>query len=618
MKTFLSFIAVLIMIVSSAQPGSPDKSFGKQGVYLDTSIWALCYAMAIQPDGKILAGGYTEDHEHPLNFGFYIARYNSDASIDQNFGENGKVIISKVGNIKALSANKIVVQPDNKILALCRFVPGALYGDVGLIRLNKDGSMDSSFGTNGFVLTTLTPWEDVLGGMALQPDGKIVVSGNRQDAESQPGPEFVLRYLPDGTPDESFGVNGQVFTSFTSNITPGGLILQPDGKIITGNRYGVNTRQFQLVRYNTNGTLDEEFGIDGIARLNPSGYFNQLNSLALQDDGKIIAAGRYGDWSMALARFNADGTVDSAFGNFGLGYTYYYTPGVTAIAKSVFLTKDNKILMTGSYHKSAAEQVAVVQYYNNGTIDSSFGENGIATGGFAENIHGSDVTSGVGLLQPDDKIIVSGSFLQDDNDTYNVALFRFNGDLTKKQILIAKIRRWLQHNNGIVWDNMPGIKSYAVQRSSDGVRWTTDYRSLITANSQSSTINTQPPTVNYYNDASPLPGTNYYRLQTTSIDGAVAYSNVIAINNEPSTISVSPNPAKNVLHIEGLSSSQNLPTGRQAKINIVDFAGNVAYSQQLSANSSFYNLNIAALKPGNYWFKVEVNGAVVTKQFVKE
>jgi hypothetical protein len=165
---------------------------------------------------------------------------------------------------------------------------------------------------------------------------------------------------------------------------------------------------------------------------------------------------------------------------------------------------------------------------------------------------------------------------------------------------------------------MPGAKSYVVQRSADGVKWATVYRSPITVNSQSPIVNSQLSTVNYYNDASPLPGTNYYRLQTTSMDGAMAYSNVIAINNEPSTISLSPNPAKNVLHIEGLSSSQNLPTGRQAKITVVDLNGNVAWSVQLSANSSSYNLNIAALKPGNYWIKLEVNGEEVTKQFVKE
>lgn len=609
MKTVLSLLLTAITVAAYAQPGSPDKSFGKQGVFLDTSIWALCYATAIQPDGKILAGGLSEDTERPLIPVLYLARYNTNGSIDQSFGENGKTLIRTVANIKAISARKIVVQPDNKILALCRFVPGALYGDVGLIRLNEDGSVDNSFGTNGFVLTTLSPWEDVLGGLALQPDGKIVVSGNRQDDESQPGPEFVLRYLPDGTPDESFGVNGQVFTYFTSNSTPGDVLLQPDGKIVTGSEYGALTSQFQLVRYNANGTIDESFGTNGIARLKPvSGFFSQLSSLALQADGKIIAAGGYG--TMSLARFNANGTVDASFGNLG-GYTNFYTPGITAISKNVFLTKDNKIVITGNYYKSAAEQVAAVQFNNNGAIDSSFGENGVAAGGFSENTYGSDIVSGFGLLQPDGKIIVSGSFLQNDGDTYNVALFRFNGDESRKQILIAKLRRWLQHHNGIVWNNISGASSYSVQRSTNGINWSTIFRS------QPAARGSQP--VNSYADPSPLPGTNYYRLQTTNVDGAVANSNVIAINSETSTISLSPNPAKNVLRIEGLSSSS------KTKITVVGLGGNVAISNQLSpvppnagAVSSSCSLDIGALKPGNYLLRVETEGNVVTKQFVKE
>jgi uncharacterized delta-60 repeat protein len=608
---FTLFVLILVVCNVSAQPGSPDKSFGKQGVYLDTSIRALCYAMAIQPDGKILAGGYTEDLEHPFNFGgFYIARYNPDGNIDASFGEDGKYIVRKIPGATPATTVAIVVLPDTKILACGYFITNQPYNDIGLVRLYSDGKIDSSFGTNGFVITKLGKWNEPIGGMAVQPDGKIVVSGNREDDESQPGPEFVLRYLPDGTPDASFGNNGQVFTYLNSLVRPGAVLLQPDGKIVTGSVYGVSTSQFQLVRYNPNGTIDESFGTNGIARLKPvSGFFSQLSSLALQADGKIIAAGGYG--SMALARFNAIGIVDSSFGNLG-GYTNFYTPDVTAISKSVFITKDNKIVITGNYYKSAAEQVAAVQFNNNGAIDSSFGENGVATGGFAENTYGSDIVSGFGLLQPDGKIIVSGSFLQNDGDNYNVALFRFNGDERRKQILIARIRRWLPHHNGIVWDNMPGVKNYAVQRSADGVRWTTVQSQQSTANSKSSVVNAQLSTVNYYNDASPLAGTNYYRLQTTSVDGAIAYSNVIIINNEPSTISLAPNPAKNVLHIEGLSSSSRI------KLTVVDLSGNVAIRHEPSTMNSSYNLNIAALKPGNYWLKLEVNGEVVTKQFVKE
>jgi len=602
MKIFLFFLVSMTIVSGYAQQGSTDKSFGKGGMILDTTIWANCNAMAIQPDGKILTGGYTEDVEHPLNLGgFYIARYNNDGSIDDTFGENGKIIIRKIQNVLAFSPKTIIVQHDNKILALARVVPGKLYGDIGLIRLNEDGSMDNSFGTNGFVLTSVSKWEDVLGGMVVQPDGKIVVSGNRQDDESQPGPDFVLRYLPDGSFDESFGEKGQVLTYFTSNVDPGSVILQPDGKIVTSDRYGVSTSQFQLIRYNIDGMLDKTFGAEGIARLKPaSGFLNQPNSLAIENEGKIIVAGTYDAFepAMALARFNADGSIDSAFGNLGLGYTYFYTPNVSAIAKSVFVTANKKIVLTGNYYKSAAEQVAAVQYNSNGIIDSSFGENGVAAGGFAENKYGSDISSGVGLLQPDGKIIVSGSFLQNDGDTYNVALFRFNGDLNKKQILIAKIRRWLQHHNGITWDYNKNISSYVVQRSYDGTHFSSITR--ITASNNS----------NYtYADPSPLSGNNYYRLQTTSLNGVVANSNVIAITANEDAIKISPNPAKSSLHIEGLSPNKT-------KLTILDFTGNVKL--QAVANNASYNLNIASLTTGNYLLKIEINGETITKKFLKE
>ncbi|MBS1747696.1 MAG: T9SS type A sorting domain-containing protein, partial [Bacteroidetes bacterium] len=99
------------------------------------------------------------------------------------------------------------------------------------------------------------------------------------------------------------------------------------------------------------------------------------------------------------------------------------------------------------------------------------------------------------------------------------------------------------------------------------------------------------------------------RLQTTSVTGAVNYSNVIAINN--TSIKISPNPAKNILHIEGLPS--------KAKITVIDFSSFTAISQQLMANSnSVYNLNISTLKPGNYLLKLDMNGEVVVRKFLKE
>ncbi|MBV9962529.1 MAG: T9SS type A sorting domain-containing protein, partial [Parafilimonas sp.] len=177
---------------------------------------------------------------------------------------------------------------------------------------------------------------------------------------------------------------------------------------------------------------------------------------------------------------------------------------------------------------------------------------------------------------------------------------RYNNNLSQKQILITKIKRWLQHHNGFTWDANSSINKYIVQRSYDGIH----FNSIARINASN--------TSNYtYQDQSPLTGTNYYRLQTTSKSGAVNYSNVIAVSNYD--IKLSPNPATNSLQIQGL------PPNQKIKLTVVDIAGNIAISQQLTANGNkSFNLNIASLKQGNYLLKIETNGDVVTKQFVKQ
>ncbi len=259
----------------------------------------------------------------------------------------------------------------------------------------------------------------------------------------------MLRYLPDGTPDESFGEHGVVLTEYTdANVYPGAVTLQEDGKILTGSIYRTSKRRYQVVRYNTDGSLDESFGEGGFARLLPQLYDIAIgvSAMTVQPDGKIVLGGSGGQGShIALARFNNQGGVDEAFGDKG-GYTILPMEGGGSEAKSVFYSvADKKIIVTAHYYRTAAQQVAAVRYNENGIVDSSFGENGVATGGFSENRYGSDITSGVGALQPDGKIIVSGSFRQNDDDTYYVALFRFNGESSNQQPLIVRIKRWLQH-----------------------------------------------------------------------------------------------------------------------------------------------------------------------------
>ncbi|MEO8713060.1 MAG: T9SS type A sorting domain-containing protein [Parafilimonas sp.] len=191
-------------------------------------------------------------------------------------------------------------------------------------------------------------------------------------------------------------------------------------------------------------------------------------------------------------------------------------------------------------------------------------------------------------------------------DTLAVSLAAYN-KYGVRQMIALKIRRWLQHRNGIMWGNVNGANSYAVQRSGDRVNWTIVYRQPITVNRQRS--------ADYYNDSSPLSGTNYYRLQTTSTNGAINYSNVIAITADEDAIKISPNPATNSLHIEGLSAGRQ-GLSANTKLTVIDFAGNIKL--QAFSNSNSYNLNIASLTTGNYLLKIKMNNDVVTKKFVKE
>jgi hypothetical protein len=227
-----------------------------------------------------------------------------------------------------------------------------------------------------------------------------------------------------------------------------------------------------------------------------------------------------------------------------------------------------------------------------GSLDSTFGDNGKAI----TDLGMSDYIFGM-YLQQNNKIVAIGE--SDTLGAFYCSVARYNNDATKKQIIITKIKRWLQHHNGIEWDNTNNVRNYVVQRSYDGIHFSSIAR--ININNQSNLT---------YQDPTPLSGNNYYRLQTTSINGAVNYSNVIAVTND--NIKLSPNPATNSLHIQGLPSSSNI------QIAVVDLAGNVALSIQLSALSTSYNLNIASLKQGNYLLKIETKDDVATKQFVKE
>jgi uncharacterized delta-60 repeat protein len=583
------FCLLYNLVHTQNEAGIIDSTFGNNGKIVTFSEIGFLNsnAAASQNDGSIIDAGGISFTGQPG--GFFASKYSKDGLLDSNFGDQGIATIIGTGIGQA-----IAVQQDNKIV-----ITGYTYDLFGpyyitIARLNSNGSIDSSFGSNGFIKTLAG---DQGQGIAIQPDGKILIVGVHT------GNAITLRYLPDGSPDKSFGNNGVVETKFGNNTSSGNTILiQPDDKIVIAGR---TDKTILLGRYNNDGTLDETFGNSGKVLYDIGSGVDEINDIVLQPDGKIIAVGttfsKFSDTSNAIIlRYTSDGKLDESFGNNGL-IIFQLQTNTRLI--SVALQKDGRIITAGGVDDANGihQHFLVERFGTNGIIDSSFGNDGYQI----TEIDESDLAKKV-TLQQDGKIVLAGSAFNDSilgPSEDRIALCRYNNDINKKQIFITKIKRWIQHHNGIEWNNMPGIQSYAVQRSVDVQHWTTINRQSVGSGQQFA--------VNHYSDPTPpSTGTTYYRLQTTSTSNAVANSNVIAITNDELNVSLSPNPAKSALSIS------DLPSSEKVKITVIDFDGNVKL--QTTTNNSTCSLNIASLSSGNYVLKIETSTNSVSKQFVKE
>src|ERR671939_76168 len=277
--------------------GTLDRSFGGDGkvitrFYSDISpgevLGSVARAVALQPDGKIVAAGSVsgEDAGGPS---FAFARYNPDGQLDTSFDGDGKLMT--IFGVSFSEANDIVVQPNGKILVAGSIGPGS---DFALVRYNSNGSLDTSFDSDGMLVENIFGRGEFLSAVALQPDGKIVAAGYAIDADS-PHPDgfAVRRYNPNGSRDATFGSNGSVLTHFVNQRARAmAVAVQPDNKIVAAGWAGEYVTNFALARYNTDGTLDTSFDSDGMLTTNFfCDYFTFASGLVLQPDGKIVVAG---------------------------------------------------------------------------------------------------------------------------------------------------------------------------------------------------------------------------------------------------------------------------------------------------------------------------------------
>jgi uncharacterized delta-60 repeat protein len=386
--------------------GALDPTFGGDGM-VATQVtggpdsWGT--ALTVQADGRILATGHvglapTRD--------FGTVRYMPDGSLDPTFGGGGEVVTDLGADD---TVREIAVQPDGRVV-----VGGSAGSDFGIVRYMPDGGLDPSFGGDGIVLTDLGGTGGIRG-LAVQPDGRIVVAGFVGDDIG------LARYRADGGLDPSFGGDGTVVTDLGDEEWAFGLVLQADGAIVIG---GYRGSDMLMARYRADGTLDPTYG-DGGWKATDLGATDVVSGLSLQADGKVVIAaytGTGGSQAMAVARYGTDGRLDPTFGSGGL---VVFDDGSTTKGRAIAVQPDGCIVVGG--YRSVAKgprDFVVVRLLPDGGVDASFAGGTVFTDFDGA---GDDWAHDV-AIQPDGKIVAFGNTgTTNVVGTYSYALARYAG-----------------------------------------------------------------------------------------------------------------------------------------------------------------------------------------------
>jgi uncharacterized delta-60 repeat protein len=414
--------ATLLASYGGAQParaaaGDLDQTFGRRGkVTTDfNGTTDIAYAVALQPDGKIVVVGTTYANNDYSNEDFAVTRYNENGTLDTSFGANGRVT-TNFPNLAAV-ASAVAIQSDRKIVVAGGAFPLFTFlGDYAIVRYNANGSLDTSFGRGGIVRTRFSAGGSYAYAMALQTDGKIIAGGTvfvDFSTDDSSNTDFALvRYRPNGTLDATFGNGGGVMTDFDGfNDDVQALLIQPDGKIVAVGdaKNPAHYYDFALARYLPGGVLDTTFGAGGKVRTDfGASNLDIAYSAALQSNGKIVAAGLATfnngiEQDFAIARYNQNGTLDTNFsldGRVTIDFGSYLQT-----AYSVLIQTDGKIVTVGYPNTESSDSDFLLARCNrNGSLDSTFGMGGKVRTSFGDLNDGANGAA----LQSDGKIVAVG------------------------------------------------------------------------------------------------------------------------------------------------------------------------------------------------------------------
>lgn len=422
--------------------GTIDDSFGPNSNGTTVSEFQIselnfANAMAIESDGKIVTAGKAWSSAGTQ---FTVSRFNEGGTPDDSFGGSGTITTDTTGGAfvdSAESANAVAIDSQQRIVVAGQAAHAGGGTDIALARYEPDGTLDTSFGDNGIVITSLAPGsENEANALSILANGDILVGGMTTDGQDANHANFaLLRYTSDGQLDTTFGGMalgggpGWVQTDFGAADSASSMVVQPDGKIVlagsTAPTFGYNDANFALARYNSDGSLDTSFGASGKVTTNfgTSVYglgTSNAYAVTLDDQGRIIVAGAsdaasQGGFRFALARYDSNGTLDSSFGSGGMvlsgpqGFNY---------ARSVIVTPAGKIL-AGGYGLVSGQgfNFMIARYNDDGSLDATFAPGssaapaGMAVTGFGVGAAGNDEIEAM-ALDHEGRLVAAGSTLQ--------------------------------------------------------------------------------------------------------------------------------------------------------------------------------------------------------------
>lgn len=405
MRKIYTFLLLLSITLVFSQSGELDLNFGVSGFMITDNLELDSgHSLTVLPNDQIIMVGGNDN--------FTAIKLMADGTYDNTFGTQGQLLVNFEGY--QASGKEVIVQPNGKIIiAGDVFILGGT-SFFGVIRLNENGTLDNSFNGSGKLVFDFNEVKNYFGGVALQPDGKIVVTGQ---AGIYASADYVAaRINADGTFDNSFGTNGKQRINVQGDDRGTCMAIQTDGSIlIGGSSYPVGSSNcwFAVIRLNGDGQIDTTFSTDGKALAKVASSFgnDSVYDMALQPDGKILmAADSYigASQDVGVVRFTTNGDLDNTFssdGRFSINMV-----GTSDYCNAIVVQPDGNILVAGSYYTTPERNMFVIRLTPTGELDTTFSSDGKANFivPFDNGVSVHDMK-----LQSTGQILVSGVALYD-------------------------------------------------------------------------------------------------------------------------------------------------------------------------------------------------------------